>query len=359
MKKENCYYCNLEYEKIKLKKNQKAYCKRCNSLLYEYVKNDEFFYAFIYALTSLILFFVSNIYPIMSFELNEIHYTTSFFEASFRLYELDYSFLSITVFLTAIIFPVILLSSIIFIYFHSRGYFNFFHRNDIIKLYLVARSTSFSEVFLLALVVAYVKLSDISIVIVHDTIYPFIFSILFMLLAIRKVHITTKVNTQNINNSFNISLSLVITALILYIPANILPMMNISKFGVITSDTIFSGIVSLYDNGMFPIAAIVFIASIVIPLFKLLGMLFILLSIKYSFFDKPQFKLTLFKIVDVIGKWSILDIYMIALLVVLVQDESLAYVEPGIASIFFAMVIFITMLSTAAFDTKMIWKKNE
>ena len=107
--------------------------------------------------------------------------------------------------------------------------------------------TSFSEVFLISLVVAYVKLSDISNVLVHDTVYFFIFSTLFMLLSMRKLHITKiHIIKQNIPNSFNVSLSLVIAALILYIPANILPMMDISKFGNITSDTIFSGIVSCF-----------------------------------------------------------------------------------------------------------------
>lgn len=359
MEKENCYYCNLAYIKQKIEKNQKVLCNRCNNILYEHEGENELFYAFIYALTSFILFLASNIYPIMSFELNDILYTSTFFGSSIRLYELDFIFLSITVLLTAIIFPIILLISIILIYLNSKTFFNFLDNKDIVKLYLIARSTSFSEVLLLSILVAYVKLDDISNVIVHDNIYFFIFSIIFMLLSIRKVHITTKVNNQNIKNSFNISLSLVITALILYIPSNILPMMNISKFGNITSDTIFSGIVSLYNNGMYPIAAIVFLASIVIPLFKLLGMLFILLSIKYKFYDRPKFKLNLFKIIEVIGKWSVLDIYIIALLCVLVQEESLAFVEPGIASVFFTMVIFITMLSTATFDTKMIWKKYE
>lgn len=320
----------------------------------------ELFLSFIYAQSSLILFIPSNIYPIMSFELNDINYTTTFFQSAVRLYELNFGFLSIVVFLTTIIFPLILLFSILLIYLNSKDYFKFLNKKDIIKLYIIARSVSFSEVLLLSIIVAYVKLSDISNVVVHDTIYYFSFFVVFMLLSMRKVHITkVHVLEENILNSLNISLSLVITALILYIPANILPMMNISKFGIISSDTIFSGIISLYDNGMFPIAVIVFFASIVIPLFKLIGMLFILLSVKYKFYDKPKFKSNLFKIIEVIGKWSVLDIYIIALLCVLVQDESLAFVEPGIASIFFAMVIFITMLSTASFDTKMIWKKYE
>lgn len=359
MKKENCYYCNLEYTKENINENEKVFCRRCNNFLYEYEKENELFYAFIYAFTSLILFLPSNIYPVMSFELNDILYTTTFFESAIRLYDVGYSFLALILLLSAIIFPTVLLISILLIYLNSKNYFNFLNERDIIKLYLLLRSASFSEVLLLSIIVAYVKLSDISNVIIHDTIYFFVLSTIFMLLAIKKVHIKTRVNSQNIPNSFNITLALVISALILYIPANILPMMNISKFGNITSDTIFSGIVSLYDNEMYPIAAIVFLASIVIPLFKLLGMLFILLSIKFKFFDKPKFKLNLFKTISMIGKWSILDIYIIALLCVLVQNESLAFVEPGIASIFFALVIFITMLSTAFFDTKMIWKKYE
>ena len=136
-------------------------------------------------------------------------------------------------------------------------------------------------------------------------------------------------------------------------------MMYVSKFGFVTPDTILSGIMSLATHDMLLIAIIVFIASIIIPLFKLLGMLFILLSIRFNLYNNKIYLLKLYKFIQFIGKWSILDIYMVALLISYVKDESIAYVEAGSAATFFTLVIIVTMIATETFNTKIIWEKNE
>ena len=178
-----------------------------------------------------------------------------------------------------------------------------------------------------------------------------------------KIHTTQEfILKKSFTNSYSLTFSFVLTGFILYIPANYFIMMNVSKFGNVTQDTIMSGITSLANNDMLVIAIIVFFASIVIPLFKLFGMLFILLSMKFNFYNNrinKIYKLKLYKFIKAIGKWSILDIYMVALLSSLIKEESIAFIEAGNAATYFTLVILITIIATTTFDTKLIWNKNE
>ena len=356
----SCHRCGLISQKIDLGKYKKGLCPRCYSTLYYKDTKDNLKLAFIYAVTALIFFIPSNIFPMMTFELAGNEFSTTFIQSAIILHEQGYNFVSFVVFLTAIIFPILNSAIIILIYLQKIGKVDGILESSLKKVYNFTKKTSFIEVYLLALLVGYIKLVDISSVTVHTNIYFFIAYVCFFVLSIRKVHLTQDfVLGVTIQNSYVLSLCLVITGLLLYVPANLFTMMNISKFGFVTPDTIMSGIISLATNDMLLIAIIVFIASIVIPLFKLLGMLFILLSIKFNIYNNKIYILKLFKFIQVIGKWSILDIYMVALLVSYVKDESVAYVEAGSAATFFTLVIVVTMLAAESFDTKLIWEKNE
>ncbi len=355
-----CYYCGERSKKIPLKKNEIALCPRCGSKIYENHSAINYDKALLYALASLILLIPSNLYPILTFELNSIEYSTTFFTSALTLYNQGFGILSLVIFLTAIVFPVLLLLSIVTIVLDKKRFINLEHKKELLKLYSFARKMSFLEIFLLALVVAYIKLIDISTVIIHNNIFLFIGAVIFYILAKQNITITRiSILDKNISNSYHISFALATTGLILYVPANFLPIMNISEFGVVTPDTIISGVISLLKSEMYPVALVVFFASVVIPLFKIVGMLYILISIKYKRTVTNNLKLRLYKFIEVIGKWSVLDIYMIALLVALVKEESIAYVEAGSASIFFTLVVFTTMLSTEMFDTKLLWKRYE
>lgn len=355
----NCFYCGLESKRVLLKKTEVALCPRCNSCVDQSFSKENFQKALIFAVSALILLIPSNIFPVLSFELNGVIYSTTFFDSAVVLFNQGFGVLSVIIFLTAIVFPGLLLFAIIVITLDKYKNFNILHRRELYRLYLFSKIGSFIEVFLLALIVAYIKLIDISDVIIENSLYLFVGAIFFYTLAKENLNMTrTHIIIKEVPNSLNLSLALAVTGLILYIPANILPIMEISKFGVITKDTILSGVISLSQHDMIPIAVIVFTASIVIPLFKILGMIYINLSVRQSWKKEKKNTLRLYKLVEVIGKWSILDIYIIALMAALVKEESIAYVEAGAASVYFAMVVFITIFATETFDTKLIWEEN-
>ena len=355
-----CHHCGLTSQKVDLGRYKKAICSRCQSSLYHKYSNKNFKLAFIYAITSLLLFIPSNIYPMMTFELAGNVFSATFLESAQILQAQGYSFVSLIVFLTAIVFPIINSFVIVIIYLEKTNKIDIIKNRSLKKVYSFTKSSSFIEVYLLALLVGYIKLVDISDVTVHSSIYYFIGYVIFFILSMKQIHTTQEYHFKHeIPNSYNWSFSLIVTGLILYVPANYFTMMNISKFGFVTPDTIMSGIINLATHDMLHIAIIVFVASIIIPLFKLLGMLFILLSIKFNFYNNKITLLKLYKFIEAIGKWSILDVYMVALLISYVKDESIAFIEPGIAVTFFTIVILVTMVATSLFDTKLIWNKNE
>ncbi|RDX33916.1 hypothetical protein DZA31_00185 [Arcobacter sp. HD9-500m-PIT-SAG02] len=358
-----CHHCGQENQIVDLGSYKKGLCSQCFSSLYYKHSKLNFKFAFIYALTALILFIPSNIYPIMSFELVGNEFSVTFIQSAIALHDQGFDFVSLVIFLTAFVFPIMNSFVVITIYLKKIGILDFIKFKSLNKMYNFTKKTSFVEVYLLAIVVGYIKLDDISDVIIHDNIYFFIAYIIFFRLSMNNIHTTREfLSKKKFGNSYSLTFALIITGLLLYIPANYFTMMNISKFGNITPDTIMSGIMSLANNGMIEIAIIIFIASIVIPLFKLLGMLFILLSMKYNFYNNrinKIYKLKLYKFIDFIGKWSILDIYMVALLTSLIKEESIAFIEAGSAVTYFTMVILITIVATTTFDTKLIWNKNE
>ena len=148
--------------------------------------------------------------------------------------------------------------------------------------------------------------------------------------------------------------ALSLTGLILYIPANLLPIMTVSQWGDGKPETIMSGVMTLIEKNMLTIAALVFLASIVVPLFKLVVMFWLLLSIKMgSVVTRNQVRL--YRLIVWIGRWSMLDIFIISLLTGLVQYGQLGTVTAGPAAYAFACVVVVTMWAAKSFDPRLLW----
>ncbi len=158
------------------------------------------------------------------------------------------------------------------------------------------------------------------------------------------------------NSSPEVSLIFALTALILYIPANVFPFMTLEIYGNKNTSTIWEGIVTLADSGSWGIAIIIFIASIVIPLVKLIILFYLGLTAKNS--SQRKFKTRLYNAVEAIGRWSMLDIFLMAVLVAIMKMGPWAHAEPELGSWIFALVVIFTMISSASFDPSTIWKNS-
>ncbi len=153
--------------------------------------------------------------------------------------------------------------------------------------------------------------------------------------------------------------ALVVAAAILYIPANLYPVMTVISFGKGHPDTILSGVESLIASGMWPLAALVFFASITVPLIKLLGLTLLLISVQYHWNWRPRQRTILYRVTEAVGRWSMIDIFMISILIALVKLEVIATIEPGVGATSFAAVVVLTMCAAMSFDPRLIWDAME
>ena len=162
-----------------------------------------------------------------------------------------------------------------------------------------------------------------------------------------------------IPHSLSKTTALVLAAAFMYIPANILPIMNITYLGSGQADTILGGTLHLLEEGMWPLALIVFVASIIVPLLKLLVMGGLLISVIFQSHWQPAQRTRLFHITEFIGRWSMVDIFVLAILVALVQFGNIASVDAGLGALSFAVVVILTMFAAHTFDPRLIWDAME
>jgi paraquat-inducible protein A len=259
------------------------------------------------------------------------------------------------------------------------------------------------EVYLLGVIVAYVKLQDLAIVHLGVALYAFVGTIILMaaanarfephavwrrlgpqatedvlvpapgtrLLACEQCDQLVRANDAILHglecprcaapvhrrkpDSLNRSWALALTAAVLYVPANLLPIMTVTSFGKGTPDTIVSGVIELIHADMLPIALLVFFASIVVPVLKLIGLVYLLVSVRMRSTRRLRDRTVMYRIIEGVGRWSMVDVFMIGILSALVALGSMATIAPGPGAIAFCSVVIITILAAMAFDPRLMW----
>jgi paraquat-inducible protein A len=156
-------------------------------------------------------------------------------------------------------------------------------------------------------------------------------------------------------HSLAVTAALVLCAAVLYVPANVLPVMYTRSFFDDERDTIMSGVLVLLHSGSWPIAVLVFIASIVVPLLKIVALSVVLFSAWRRSRRLRSERSELFRMVEFIGRWSMLDVYAVSLLVALVQVGSFASVAVGWGALAFGAVVVLTMVAARTFDERLLW----
>jgi paraquat-inducible protein A len=160
-------------------------------------------------------------------------------------------------------------------------------------------------------------------------------------------------------NSLKRTWALVLAAVIFYIPANLLPVTVVISFGKAQADTIMSGVIYFVATGMWPIALVIFVASILVPMLKLSILIFLLISVQRKSAWRPKDRTRLYRITEAVGRWSMVDIYVVTILVALVNLGNLATIKAGAGAGFFAAVVVITIFAAMSFDPRLIWDAKE
>lgn len=150
-----------------------------------------------------------------------------------------------------------------------------------------------------------------------------------------------------------------ITALMLYIPANALPIMITDSLGEKTYNTIAGGVALLWEDGSYLVAAIIFVASVLVPVAKFIALIWLCLCGQFKLQDRPESKIFVYRMSELVGRWSMLDVFVVAFLASLIQMGSLMSVYPGPAALAFGGMVAFTMLAANSLDPRLFWGNDE
>ncbi|NMZ81691.1 paraquat-inducible protein A [Pseudomonas mandelii] len=160
-------------------------------------------------------------------------------------------------------------------------------------------------------------------------------------------------------NSLTRTWAYLLTSLVFYVPANLLPVMNTKMVGNGADSTIMGGVLDFWQHGAWDIALIIFIASIAVPGVKFVALMLLLITVHRNSLWARKERSTLYRFVELIGYWSMLDVIVVALVASLVKFQALADIEPRPGILFFGLVVVFTMLSAMSFDPRLIWDNEQ
>ncbi len=153
--------------------------------------------------------------------------------------------------------------------------------------------------------------------------------------------------------------ALVLAACVLLFPANLLPITYTSALGHVQGDTIMSGVIYFFKSGSYEIALVIFFASVFVPFVKILILLLLLVSVQLRWRWRPRDRTRLYRLTEIIGRWSMIDVYVVTILVALVKLGAVATIDAGDGAIYFAGVVILTMCAADSFDPRLIWDAME
>jgi paraquat-inducible protein A len=396
-----CHDCGLVHEVPILEDGTSARCSRCSATIHKF-RITSLNHAFAYTCAGLVFFLMANFLPFISLEISGQFHAASLVTGIFALYNQGLWELAAVVALTMFAAPGLRLGSLFLV----LGGLTFKHPPrglpNVYRFATVLGHWAMIEVYMLGVFVAYTKLIDLASVSVGTGLFSLGALMLAMIAAgaaLDKETVwraferrglvpsppradsrlpTCQCHTcgfvANIEpgrhadcprcgaslhrrkpDSLARTWALVATAIILYIPANVFPVMTVISLGRGAPDTILSGVVELADAGMWPLAALVFFASILVPVLKLIGLIVLLTTTQRGMVGRLHQRTVLYRIVEAVGRWSMIDIFMISILVALVQLGEIATIEPGIGAVAFAGVVIITMIAAMNFDPRLMW----
>nr|WP_245217670.1 PqiA/YebS family transporter subunit [Rheinheimera maricola] len=163
-----------------------------------------------------------------------------------------------------------------------------------------------------------------------------------------KVRLRQRASIQN-------TLALLVAATLLYIPANLLPIMRTVSFGEVIDSTIISGLVLMWQDGAYPVAIIILIASVIVPVAKILILFWLCYLTRLPVGLRQRHSTQIYRLVDWVGRWSMVDVLVVAIMAALVRFDLLMSVYPGIGALVFAAVVILTMLAALSFDPRLLW----
>lgn len=393
-----CHECGHQHDHDISQIDSKVRCAHCEAVLHDHSYRwlDK---TLALTVSALVLFIISNIFPFLVVELGGVSYETTLLSGVKAMLIREQYLLGTLILSTIVIFPLLEILSLSYLSFSYALRHRMPGQKFVLGLLITLRPWSMLEIFLLSIVIALVKMSDFFTLAPGPALFAF-FALVFCLIGanrcLNKRELWNWLCPENVfhlaepNNfaackqcdalmdtelllqdnhccrchkpvherkpmSVQNTFALTSAAAVLYVPANTYPMLYSTSLGNTQGDTILSGVLHLFESGLWMLALIVFFASVFVPILKIVTMAILLHSVKVQSTRHLKRKTALYRIIEIIGRWSMIDVFVVILLVALVQFGVLASVEAGVAVIAFSAVVILTMLATEAFDARLLW----
>ncbi len=400
-----CHDCGRIHSLPALREAGAVVCTRCGAVLRRY-RPEGISRALALNLAALLLFAVANALPLMTMTLAGREQSATLAEGVLGLYREGMWQLAGLVLLVAIVFPLARILGSLWVLTHLGANRENKTLAPVLRMVEGLRPWAMTEVYLLGLIVAWVKLRDLAHLELGLALGAFILFILIVIwaaVALDPQDVWERIQPQarprpgepiepgafiachachqlvraaqghehghcprcgsalhrRKPDSLARTAALMLAAAILYIPANLYPVMKVVSLGKGEPDTILSGVKALIQLGMYPVALLVFFASITVPVLKLLGLVYLLVSVRARSARRSRDRTVLYRMIEAVGRWSMVDIFMISILVALVNLGEIATIEPGVGAVAFASVVVLTMIASHAFDPRLIWDRGE
>ena len=408
-----CPGCDLLLSKIQPTADYTVVCPRCGYRLHrEHSNSIQMVLAL--TITGLLLYLPANFYPLMTFDVLGTETTSSLYASTLSMFNQGQSFVGVIVILTGFIFPLVTLSLLFWV---SAGLMLGWKARwipDFLRWYQHLTEWAMTDVYMIGILITIIKMGHMAEIEYNTGFFCFVGLVLITVAAQvsvdkhlfwkliegdrqdreekKEVFIPTTALTgaeaglvlchtchktmplsaltfeeeplcprcgesmhQRKQGSINRSWALVVTAAILTVPANVLPIMEVEYFGSPDASTIMDGIIYFFQEGSYGIGAVILTASILVPMFKISGMILILFSIQFNWTSWLRHKSLMFRFIEFIGRWSMLDIFVIALLCTLVQFGYLSTIKAAPAAFYFTCVVLSTMFAAISFDPRLLW----
>ena len=393
-----CRGCGELQKIVAVSTEHEMVCWNCNKLLHR-GHGNWLQSASALVFTAFILFLISQFFPFLTLEIGSQSHTTTVIDGFWALMERDSWLLASLIITTTFLFPLLEILAFLYLLIPYSLNRRVPGQAAVLRWLMVAKAWSMLEVFLLSVVISAVKMADLAVLHLGLGFYALLLLVgvlLIMHLTMDRRKLWSWISTNNyftvhegetvydcricqamvgesiveneqrcprccseihkrVPKSMQKTLALIVAATILYVPANILPIMTFSTLGDVSTNTIISGVVELVVDGLYGIATIVFVASVLVPILKLVVLYYLVWSVYARWQIGAKHRAILYRVIEVVGRWSMVDVFVVTVFVALVQFGFVYTVELEGAIIAFGAVVMLTMIAAETFDSRLIW----
>jgi paraquat-inducible protein A len=399
-----CHACDGLHRIAPVPEGGKALCTRCGTQLYRNPRQSLDRASALY-LSAFLLLLIANAFPFIGLRVGDRIEEMHIASAGIALFRQGMGEIGLLVLLTSVIFPLLSLGGMLSLLLPLRLGLRPAYMLGAWRLVRALGPWSLGGVFMLALLVSIVKLQDLATLVPGAGLYAFAGLLVVSAAAAASFdagivwprlgpagagidlrrrsaaahgyltchacdllvktgpegadcpRCASAVHEPRIPNSATRTWALLFSATVLLIPANVYPVMTVIQYGAGEPSTILAGVVHLIEGGMWPLAMLVFFASFVVPISKILVLAFLLVTIRRGSAWRVRDRTLLYRVIESVGAWSMVDIFLVGILVALVQMDALARVLPGIGAAFFAASVVLTMIAAHSFDPRLVWDR--